>query len=159
MRYKAMFATGLVVGFIAGTRAGRERYDQLVRLTRQAAEHPAVQKTTQAATAKATDLTRTASGKIPDLARTATGKATDFTKTATNRATGLTKTATGKATGITKTAVPKITGTAKHAAGRLPFTGKSDGGEASGEATNGTDPQASSQADGSPASYNGMRAD
>src|SRR5580693_3552039 len=60
MRYKAMFVAGLAVGFVVGARAGRERYDQLVKAGRQVAEHPAVQKAAQTATAKATDLTKTA---------------------------------------------------------------------------------------------------
>ena len=60
MRYKAMFVAGLAVGFVVGARAGRERYDQLVKAGRQVAEHPAVQKAAQTASAKATDLTKAA---------------------------------------------------------------------------------------------------
>ena len=74
MRYKAIFLIGLAVGFVAGARAGRERYDQLVKLGKQAAGHPAVQNATQAATAKVTDLTKTAAAKAPDLAKSAAPK-------------------------------------------------------------------------------------
>jgi hypothetical protein len=98
MRYKAMFAAGLAVGFVAGARAGRERYDQLVKLSRQVAGSPAVQKSTQAVTAKSAELARTASAKAPDIAKTATAK------------------------------VPKIVGAAKQqASSHLPFGGKGTG--------------------------------
>ena len=101
MRYKAMFVSGLVVGFVAGARAGREHYDQLVKLGGKVAGHPAVQKATQAATTKASDLTKTAAAKAPDLAKTATAR------------------------------VPKLVSTAKQqAASHLPFAGKGDGEEA-----------------------------
>ena len=71
MRYKATFALGFVVGFIAGARAGRERYDQIVKYSRQVAEHPAVQKATSTVTTKATELGKTAAAKAPDIAKTA----------------------------------------------------------------------------------------
>jgi len=37
------FLVGVAVGYVLGTRAGRERYDQLVRTYRRAVDHPAVQ--------------------------------------------------------------------------------------------------------------------
>lgn len=37
------FLVGVVVGYVLGTRAGRERYEQLVRAYHRAADHPAVQ--------------------------------------------------------------------------------------------------------------------
>jgi hypothetical protein len=148
MRYKAMFAAGLAVGFIAGTRAGRERYDQMVRLTRQAAGSPPVQKATAVVTAKTTELAKTAAAKAPDLAKTAAAKAPD-----------LAKTAAAKAPDLAKTTVPKIVNTAKQATSRLPFTGKSGGGDADGPAEASDGPHVPYQADGTPASYNGMRAD
>ncbi|GAB3490335.1 hypothetical protein [Amycolatopsis cihanbeyliensis] len=37
------FLLGAVMGYVLGTRAGRERYDQLVRTYRKIADHPAVQ--------------------------------------------------------------------------------------------------------------------
>ena len=71
MRYKAMLAVGFVVGFILGARAGRERYEQLVKYGRQLAENPTVQKATSTVTAKTTELTKTAAAKAPDFAKTA----------------------------------------------------------------------------------------
>ena len=71
MRYKAMLAVGFVVGFIVGARAGRERYDQLVKYGRQIADNPTVQKATSTVTAKTSELTKTAAAKAPDFAKSA----------------------------------------------------------------------------------------
>ena len=95
-----MFAAGLVVGFIAGARAGRERYDQLVSLGRKVAGHPAVQKSTHAATAKATDLTKTAAARAPGLAKAATARMPFAGKGANS------KTAREEANGVTGAQVP-----------------------------------------------------
>jgi hypothetical protein len=97
MRYKATFVAGFAVGFIAGARAGRERYDQIVKYSKQIAGHPAVQKATSTVTAKATELGKTAAAKAPDLAKTAAATVSEQ--------------------------VPKMAATAKD---RLPFGGKSD---------------------------------
>ena len=52
MRFKATFLAGLAVGFVVGARAGRERYEQMVKASRKVAENPTVQKATKAAGAK-----------------------------------------------------------------------------------------------------------
>ena len=97
MRYRAMFGVGFIVGFIAGARAGRERYDQIVKFSKQVAESPPVQKATSAVAAKATELGKTAAAKAPDFAKSA-------------------------ATTVSEQ-VPKMAATARD---RLPFGGKSD---------------------------------
>ena len=79
MRYKAMLAVGFVVGFIVGARAGRERYEQLVKYGRQIADNPTVQKATNTVTAKTTELTKTAAAKAPDFAKTAVTSAKQLT--------------------------------------------------------------------------------
>ena len=43
MRYRFTFFTGLAVGFVVGARAGRERYEQMKKLARTAADSPAMQ--------------------------------------------------------------------------------------------------------------------
>ncbi|MGH3169006.1 MAG: hypothetical protein ACRDN0_24385 [Trebonia sp.] len=133
MRYKAIFVAGVAAGFIAGARAGRERYDQLVGLGRKAAGHPAVQKTTQAATAKATSLGKTAAAKAPGLAKTASAQ------------------------------MPKITAAAssarQQAMSRMPFVGKGceDPDSPSEEGADTADVAVPYQAEGSTtASYNGV---
>lgn len=49
MRYRLTFAVGLVVGYVLGTRAGRERYEQLKKSARQVAQNPAVRNTAESA--------------------------------------------------------------------------------------------------------------
>ncbi|GAB3497024.1 hypothetical protein [Nocardiopsis coralliicola] len=43
MRYRITFAAGLAVGYVLGTRAGRERYEQIARTARKVVSSPAVQ--------------------------------------------------------------------------------------------------------------------
>ena len=79
MRARFTFLAGFAVGFIAGARAGRERYEQMVKLARKATENPTVQQVTRAAGAKATELTKAAGQKaaerMPKLAETAKSSA------------------------------------------------------------------------------------
>ncbi|MER5431896.1 YtxH domain-containing protein [Streptomyces sp. NPDC002588] len=49
MRYKLTFVVGLAVGYVLGTRAGRERYEQLKKSARQIAQNPAVRNTAETA--------------------------------------------------------------------------------------------------------------
>jgi DNA-binding transcriptional MocR family regulator len=66
MRYRIIFAAGLAVGFVLGARAGRERYEQLRRLARKAADSPAVQQAAAAAQAQAGHLARSAREQVTD---------------------------------------------------------------------------------------------
>lgn len=43
MRGKLMFLGGLAAGFVLGTRAGREKYDEIVRAARRVRDNPTVQ--------------------------------------------------------------------------------------------------------------------
>src|SRR5271166_2094384 len=74
IRYRITFLAGLAVGFVAGTRAGRERYEQMVKIARKTAENPTVQKVTRAAGQKAADLGKTAE-QMPKLTETAKSSA------------------------------------------------------------------------------------
>ncbi|MEU8847460.1 YtxH domain-containing protein [Streptomyces sp. R11] len=49
MRYRLTFVIGLAVGYVLGTRAGRERYEQLKKSARQVAQNPAVRNTAETA--------------------------------------------------------------------------------------------------------------
>jgi hypothetical protein len=66
--YRMSFVTGLAVGFVAGTRAGREKYEQMVKFARQTADNPSVQQAAGAIQAQATDLLNTATKKMQDRA-------------------------------------------------------------------------------------------
>ncbi|MFE9423483.1 hypothetical protein ACFYNO_11030 [Kitasatospora sp. NPDC006697] len=60
--WKLSFITGAAVGYVLGTRAGRQRYEQLAATARRVAEHPKVQEATQ----KAKDSAGHAAGKAVD---------------------------------------------------------------------------------------------
>lgn len=49
MRYRLTFVTGLAVGYLLGTRAGRERYEQIRNGARRFSENPAVRNMGEAA--------------------------------------------------------------------------------------------------------------
>jgi hypothetical protein len=81
-KYRIGFVTGLALGFVLGTRAGRERYEQLKKAARAVADNPAVQQAAGAVQAQASGLAATAGTKIadgvrervPQLAKTARAK-------------------------------------------------------------------------------------
>ncbi|MEU0048376.1 YtxH domain-containing protein [Streptomyces sp. NPDC006184] len=49
MRYRLTFLAGLSLGYVLGTRAGRERYEQLKKSARQVTQNPAVRNTAETA--------------------------------------------------------------------------------------------------------------
>ncbi|WP_262704159.1 MULTISPECIES: YtxH domain-containing protein [Streptomyces] len=49
MRYRLTFITGMAVGYVLGTRAGRERYEQLRACAQKFARNPAVRNTAESA--------------------------------------------------------------------------------------------------------------
>ena len=79
MGYRGMFIVGFAVGYVIGARAGRERYEQMKKAATQVAQSPPVQKATQAAGAKATELTKAAKDKaatqMPKITETAKSSA------------------------------------------------------------------------------------
>jgi hypothetical protein len=68
-KYRISFLAGLATGFVIGARAGRERYDQLVKAAKTVAEHPAVQQAAGTVQAQAAGLAATAGTKISDEVR------------------------------------------------------------------------------------------
>jgi hypothetical protein len=65
-RYRITFLGGLAAGFILGTRAGRERYEQLKRFGRRVADNPAVQQAAGAVQAQAAGMAKAAQHKVSD---------------------------------------------------------------------------------------------
>ncbi|MEU1789856.1 YtxH domain-containing protein [Streptomyces sparsogenes] len=49
MRYRLTFMTGLAVGYVLGTRAGRERYEQLRKGWQRFVQNPAVRNSAETA--------------------------------------------------------------------------------------------------------------
>jgi hypothetical protein len=68
------FIVGVAIGYVLGTRAGRERYEQLRKLARKAAESPAAQQAMAALQAQAVEAAKAAGGRLADRAGTARAK-------------------------------------------------------------------------------------
>lgn len=66
MRTKLIFLAGVGVGYVLGARAGRERYEQLVRAARRVRENPTVQETAGILQAQAGGLVTTAKDTVTD---------------------------------------------------------------------------------------------
>jgi len=66
MRYKATFVLGFAAGYTLGARAGRERYEQIRRVSHGLSENPAVQSAAGVLQAKSTNLAGNARNKIVD---------------------------------------------------------------------------------------------
>ncbi len=62
--YRITFLGGLAAGFVLGARAGRERYEQIVRLGRRVVDSPAAQQAAGAVQAQAAGLAKTARQKV-----------------------------------------------------------------------------------------------
>lgn len=75
MRYKLTFAVGFAIGYTLGSRAGRERYEQIMSMLRGAAESPAVQSAAGVLQAQASDLADSAKRVVRDKVRDTVGAA------------------------------------------------------------------------------------
>jgi len=73
-KYRISFVSGFAAGFVLGTRAGRERYEQIKKAARQVADNPSVQQAAGAVQAQASELASAAGSKLTDGARTARSK-------------------------------------------------------------------------------------
>jgi D-alanyl-D-alanine carboxypeptidase len=74
--YRMTFIGGLAIGYVLGAQAGRERYEQLKRLARKAAESPAMQQTAGALQAQAQATAKTAKEKAAIGVRKSASKVT-----------------------------------------------------------------------------------
>ncbi|MGB9378800.1 MAG: hypothetical protein WCB04_14950 [Mycobacteriales bacterium] len=72
---KLTFALGFGAGYLFGTKAGRARYEQILRSVREVRDNPAVQETAGVVQAQAADLLSTAKDKVGEaLANTSVGQ-------------------------------------------------------------------------------------
>ncbi|WP_067178180.1 hypothetical protein [Microtetraspora niveoalba] len=66
MRYKVMFAAGLAIGYVLGTRAGRERYEEIKRLAQRVSDSPTIQEAAGLVGAQAARVAGKAKGVMGD---------------------------------------------------------------------------------------------
>jgi hypothetical protein len=66
MKYRVTFIVGATVGYVLGTKAGRDRYEQIKRASRRIAENPTVQETAGLVRAQAGELAGNARHKVTD---------------------------------------------------------------------------------------------
>ncbi|GAA3663645.1 hypothetical protein GCM10022224_029530 [Nonomuraea antimicrobica] len=64
MRYRMTFAVGLAVGYVLGSRAGRERYEQIKRTAQRVADNPRVQQAAGVVGAQASKVAEMARSKV-----------------------------------------------------------------------------------------------
>ncbi|MFF5213436.1 YtxH domain-containing protein [Streptosporangium sp. NPDC000396] len=69
MRYRLMFGIGLAVGYILGSRAGKERYEQIKRMAQRVSDSPAIQEAAGLVGAQISKVTGVAKTKVTDVAR------------------------------------------------------------------------------------------
>ncbi|WP_018654975.1 YtxH domain-containing protein [Actinomadura flavalba] len=74
MKLRAGFFVGAAVGYVLGTKAGRERYEQIKQAGQRFSENPAVKEKAEVLKARGTDLAGTAKVKAEGLADTAKEK-------------------------------------------------------------------------------------
>jgi hypothetical protein len=114
MRYRVTFIAGFAVGFVVGARAGRERYEQLMKAARRTADNPAVQQAAAAMQAKAAGLANTATHKVA-------GQLQDGMTSARNKVPGLrNRESNGHAEGDHHYASAPGTSNSAHGAGSRP---------------------------------------
>jgi hypothetical protein len=66
LKYRVTFIAGAALGYVLGTKAGRERYEQIRRASRRIAENPTVQETAGLVRAQAGELAGNARHKVTD---------------------------------------------------------------------------------------------
>jgi hypothetical protein len=66
MRYRMTFAVGLAVGYVLGSRAGRERYEQIKRTAQRVADNPRVQEVAGVVGAQASKFAGMARTRVGD---------------------------------------------------------------------------------------------
>jgi hypothetical protein len=66
MKGKAAFIVGAAVGYVLGTRAGRDQFEKIKASARSAMEHPAVKDKVAQAESKINDVVREQGAKVTD---------------------------------------------------------------------------------------------
>jgi hypothetical protein len=108
MRGKLMFITGLAAGFVLGSRAGREKYEEIRANAKKVWENPTVQEAAGVAQAQATKLyseskDKLQSSKLGEKLQSSSSSGTDETQslTASTDSLASTSSSSSKASGST----------------------------------------------------------
>jgi hypothetical protein len=100
MRGKLMFITGLAAGFVLGSRAGREKYEEIAANARKVWEHPTVQEAAGVAQAQANKLYTEGKDK---LGQSKIGEKLQSASTTSSSSTGDTSTSDLSTSGLSST--------------------------------------------------------
>jgi hypothetical protein len=110
MRNKLLFITGVGLGYVLGTKAGRERYEQIRRTAQKVKENPTVQEAAGVLQAQAGGLVSTAKDTVNDkLGHTAIGAKVTNLLGSTGQ-TAPTVVTAGPATGAPSASTPRPAG-------------------------------------------------
>jgi hypothetical protein len=85
MRHRAAFMAGAAIGLVVGARAGRERYDQLMKYVHKVTDNPSVRNATKTASQKAGELSKAAGQQAADKLPKLTGTAVNGAKTGADK--------------------------------------------------------------------------
>jgi hypothetical protein len=66
MKFRTTFILGAAVGYVFGTKAGRERYEQIMQASRRFSENPKVQEATETLRTKGGELAGAARERVPE---------------------------------------------------------------------------------------------
>lgn len=66
MKYRLTFMAGAALGYVMGTKAGRERYEQIVQASRRFSENPRVQEAAETLRTKGGELAGAARERVPE---------------------------------------------------------------------------------------------
>lgn len=75
---KMSLLIGGAVGYVLGARAGREQYDKIMGMAKQAKENPKVQDATEKVASRGSDMLNEAKDKAGDLGGTVAEKSPDW---------------------------------------------------------------------------------
>ena len=107
MRGKLMFLGGLAAGFVLGSRAGRQAYEELVRTAKKVKESPTVQEAAGVVQAQATKVYEQGKATVQDkLGNTRFGDKLTHSEPTTPTSTSTTEPVSVGTTGTTSTTTP-----------------------------------------------------
>lgn len=138
MKGKLLFVVGLGVGYVLGTRAGRERYEQIARAAERVWNQPAVQQGVDSvkdfASSKLGDVSETVLDNVKQFIGTQASKNQAQAKRDVRRTAGAAKRAVDEAADALDDAIDTAASAARKASSTRPSSSKSNGSSSTGSA-------------------------